>query len=230
MSWTTDRVELLTKLWKEGKTAKEIAETLGDGITRNAVIGKAHRLNLSGRESPIQKGAKKSVAASKAKLAGAKIAGAKKSGTQKISANKADSGKISGKKAAKIISPQGAANANIAADQDLQANSSKLHAKKSSAVPLPANKNLKTASGVAKSSSKGGVSLHDLKDRMCRWPHGDPQESDFHFCGAPSVPGMPYCEEHAKIAYQLNKKVKALTPESFEPAQKDEDIESEQIA
>lgn len=54
MSWTDDRVALLTKLWKEGKTAKEIAETLGDGVTRNAVIGKAHRLNLSGRASPIQ--------------------------------------------------------------------------------------------------------------------------------------------------------------------------------
>ncbi len=53
MSWTDDRVSLLTKLWGEGHTAAEIAEKLG-GVTRNAVIGKAHRLKLSNRVSPIQ--------------------------------------------------------------------------------------------------------------------------------------------------------------------------------
>ena len=52
-SWTDDRVELLKKLWGDGKTASQIAEELG-GVTRNAVIGKAHRLNLSKRISPIQ--------------------------------------------------------------------------------------------------------------------------------------------------------------------------------
>ena len=57
MSWTDDRVELLTKLWTEGKTAAEIAKELG-GVTRNAVIGKAHRLKLSNRVSPIQQNKK----------------------------------------------------------------------------------------------------------------------------------------------------------------------------
>lgn len=54
MSWTDDRVATLTKLWSQGKSASEIAEVLG-GVTRNAVIGKAHRLGLSGRPSPIKK-------------------------------------------------------------------------------------------------------------------------------------------------------------------------------
>ena len=53
MNWTDERVSLLKKMWGEGKTAAEIAKLLG-GITRNAVIGKAHRLRLSGRVSPIQ--------------------------------------------------------------------------------------------------------------------------------------------------------------------------------
>ena len=52
--WTDDRVDLLKQLWGEGKTAKEIAQLLGGGLTRNAVIGKAHRMKLSGRVSPIQ--------------------------------------------------------------------------------------------------------------------------------------------------------------------------------
>lgn len=52
MSWTEERVALLKQLWGEGKTAAEIAKSLGN-ITRNAVIGKAHRLKLSGRASPL---------------------------------------------------------------------------------------------------------------------------------------------------------------------------------
>jgi GcrA cell cycle regulator len=51
MSWTDERVELLKKLWAEGLSASQIAAQLG-GVTRNAVIGKVHRLNLSGRAKP----------------------------------------------------------------------------------------------------------------------------------------------------------------------------------
>ena len=51
MAWTDDRVEILTKLWGEGLSASQIARELGD-VTRNAVIGKVHRLGLAGRASP----------------------------------------------------------------------------------------------------------------------------------------------------------------------------------
>lgn len=54
MSWTDERVDLLKKLWKKGLSASQIAEELGD-VTRNAVIGKAHRLGLSSRPSPLKK-------------------------------------------------------------------------------------------------------------------------------------------------------------------------------
>lgn len=59
MSWSDERVDILKKLWGEGKTAAEIAKQLGEGVTRNAVIGKAHRLKLSSRLSPIQQNTKK---------------------------------------------------------------------------------------------------------------------------------------------------------------------------
>jgi GcrA cell cycle regulator len=49
MSWNDERVELLSKLWLEGRSASQIATELGQGVTRNAVIGKVHRLGLSGR-------------------------------------------------------------------------------------------------------------------------------------------------------------------------------------
>lgn len=61
MSWTNERVELLKKLWSEGLSASQIAGELG-GVTRNAVIGKVHRLGLSGR-------AKTTSSASKARRA-----------------------------------------------------------------------------------------------------------------------------------------------------------------
>src|SRR5476651_2188975 len=51
MSWTDERVETLKKLWQEGHSASQIAKQLG-GVTRNAVIGKVHRLGLSGRAAP----------------------------------------------------------------------------------------------------------------------------------------------------------------------------------
>ncbi len=56
-TWTEERVERLKELWSQGMSASEIAQMLGD-VTRNAVIGKAHRLGLSGRPSPIRKKSK----------------------------------------------------------------------------------------------------------------------------------------------------------------------------
>ena len=53
MGWTDDRVTVLKKLWLEGLSASQIAKQLG-GVTRNAVIGKVHRLGLSGRAAPSQ--------------------------------------------------------------------------------------------------------------------------------------------------------------------------------
>ena len=49
MSWTDERVELLRQHWTEGKSASQIAGLLGHGLTRNAIIGKVHRLGLAGR-------------------------------------------------------------------------------------------------------------------------------------------------------------------------------------
>lgn len=59
MEWTKERIELLTDLWKQGHSASQIATQLGN-VTRNAVIGKAHRLGLTGRPSPIKKVPRKS--------------------------------------------------------------------------------------------------------------------------------------------------------------------------
>jgi len=143
MSWSDDRVEVLKKLWGEGKTAAEIAKELGDGVTRNAVIGKAHRLKLSSRISPIQQNAKK------------------------IKANSEPS-----------MAPR----------------------RPVKKVPIYLGKQLK---------------MEDLRDKMCRWPNGDPQGDDFSFCGCTSLEGLPYCENHAAIAYQITSKSRTLNAKDF---------------
>src|SRR5690348_7071213 len=60
MSWTEERIERLKKMWHEGATASQIADELG-GVSRNAVIGKAHRLGLEQRPSPVKPGDEKEV-------------------------------------------------------------------------------------------------------------------------------------------------------------------------
>jgi GcrA cell cycle regulator len=57
---------------------------------------------------------------------------------------------------------------------------------------------------VAPENRKGVLALTESD---CKWPIGDPREADFHFCGGPRVPGMPYCEGHCKRAYQSSQEI-----------------------
>lgn len=155
MSWTNERVALLKRLWGEGKTAAEIAKVLGN-ITRNAVIGKAHRLKLSNRLSPIQQNTKKP-----ARPAAAEAPVAKK-------------------------------------------------AERPVAAPVKVL----------------GVSMAELKEKMCRWPIGDPKDPSFHFCGCQTVAGLPYCPDHARMAYQAATRSRLLNPDDFDRADEmaDDDV------
>jgi len=69
MAWTDERVDKLRELWDKGLSASQIAKELAEGVTRNAVIGKAHRLNLASRPSPVKSDpAKRAAAAAKKKI------------------------------------------------------------------------------------------------------------------------------------------------------------------
>src|SRR6185369_5026412 len=73
MSWTDERIDRLKKMWADGATASQIADELG-GVSRNAVIGKAHRLGLEQRPSPVKPGEEKEKKAAPAPAAAAKPA------------------------------------------------------------------------------------------------------------------------------------------------------------
>lgn len=159
MAWTDERVEILTKLWAEGLSASQIANRLG-GVTRNAVIGKVHRLGLSGRTTT-----------SRIKAPRARRRTVSKPGGRGGGATLRTHGNVALKA---YYDPETDAEAEM--------------------VPAPIEELFIPVSERA--------SILTLKETMCRWPIGDPGEDDFHFCGRSSDQGVPYCDFHARVAYQ----------------------------
>lgn len=137
VNWSDDRVEQLKNLWTEGLSASQIARALG-GVTRNAVIGKVHRLGLAGRASPSTR-----------------IERPRVPSTPKVP----------------TIRTQAVAVAVVEED------------------PLTFE-------------DGSHATVLTISDRMCRWPIGDPAATEFHFCGRSPKSGSPYCEAHARKAYQ----------------------------
>ncbi|WPZ22719.1 GcrA family cell cycle regulator [Sulfitobacter faviae] len=195
MSWTDERVETLKKMWGEGQSASQIAKELG-GVTRNAVIGKVHRLGLSNRAA----GAPAAAAAT-----------AKPEPKAKPAAPKAEA---KAKPAAKAA-PEPAAEAAPApeAEEPAAAPAPKpnLPARKQiipAGQPLPPQPSaneispeaLAKVSEVEKKAKK--IGLMELTERTCKWPVGDPATDDFWFCGLPVQQGKPYCEAHVGVAFQ----------------------------
>ncbi|MEO7690340.1 MAG: GcrA family cell cycle regulator [Sphingomonas sp.] len=208
MSWTDERIDTLRKMWEAGQTASQIAEELG-GVSRNAVIGKAHRLGLQSRPSPVKPNDPDAVkaAAPEPKPAPAPIAKAPERVT-----------------APAPITAAPVVEADEDEDEDAVEDDSDVVAAPP-APPQPIMRSvgpggfLRQAPGEqqapitpapprrlvpAKPSSDmaGKTTLLDLNDKICKWPLGHPGEPDFHFCGEKVNPGFPYCVGHCGHAYQ----------------------------
>ena len=183
MSWTDERVETLKKMWGEGQSASQIAKELG-GVTRNAVIGKVHRLGLSNRTTA---GA----------AAAAPKADAKPKAMPKAEAAKP---KVEAKpepKTEPAVPPQ-ASRPNLPARKHIIPAGQPLPPQPSANEISP--EALAKVNEVEKNSKK--ISLMELTERTCRWPVGDPATEEFWFCGLPTQTGKPYCEAHVGVAFQ----------------------------
>jgi GcrA cell cycle regulator len=194
MSWTDERVELLKKMWTEGQSASQIAKELG-GVTRNAVIGKVHRLGLSNRAGAS--------AAPSAPAASATKPVAK----DKPAAPSAPKAARPEPKAAAKEKP--AANAESpAVETDAIPMSAARRAIIPAGQPLPPQPSanevspeaLAKVSEVEKTAKK--LTLMELTEKTCKWPVGDPATDNFWFCGLPVQQGKPYCEAHVGVAFQ----------------------------
>ena len=197
MSWTDERIERLTKMWEGGATASQIAEELG-GVSRNAVIGKAHRLGLKARPSPVKPNEKpepaprvaKPVVEAPPRAAPTSAPRAAPPPAQPVAAAPVTSipAVPSAKPQQRIVSV-GPGGFLRQGPGDQQA-----------PIPPAPPRRLVPAKPSPEMAEKTG--LLDLNDRICRWPMGHPGEADFHFCGEKVNPGFPYCVEHCGRAYQ----------------------------
>ena len=196
MSWTDERIERLKAIWTEGATASQIADELG-GVSRNAVIGKAHRLGLEARPSPVKPGEEKERPAPAATAApAAKPAPAERPAPRPAAAAPASPAPAQ-PPARSPQRPQG----------DLQYRSigpggfiRQGPGEQQAPIPPAPPRRLVPAKPSPEVADK--TSLLDLNDRICKWPMGHPGEPDFHFCGQAANPGFPYCVEHCGVAYQ----------------------------
>src|SRR6476620_8311144 len=206
MSWTEERIERLKKMWHDGATASQIADELG-GVSRNAVIGKAHRLGLEQRPSPVKPGEEKEVKK-------AAPAAAPKSAAPRAEAPRAAP-------AAPVAdTPQ----ATTTAPTPQRPSGSEIQYRsigpggfvrqgpgdQQAPIPTAPPRRLVPAKPSPEVADK--TSLLDLNDRICKWPMGHPGEPDFHFCGDPANPGFPYCVNHCGVAYQAQLPRRARRP------------------
>jgi GcrA cell cycle regulator len=199
MSWTDERIERLKKMWHDGATASQIADELG-GVSRNAVIGKAHRLGLEQRPSPVKAGEEKE--AKKAAPAAAPKAAAPKP----VVAPKAEPVAAAPAPAATSQAAPPAPAVNRSAPE-MQYRSigpggfiRQGPGDQQPPIPPAPPRRLVPAKPSPEVADKTG--LLDLNDRLCKWPMGHPGEPDFHFCGEAANPGFPYCVQHCGVAYQ----------------------------
>jgi GcrA cell cycle regulator len=196
MSWTEERIERLKKMWHDGATASQIADELG-GVSRNAVIGKAHRLGLEQRPSPVKPGEEKEH--KKAAPAAAPKAAAPR-------AQAPAPAKAPAAAAPSTAAPQRAPHHRLS-PQEMQYRSigpggfvRQGPGDQQAPIPPAPPRRLVPAKPSPEVADK--TSLLDLNDRICKWPIGHPGEPDFHFCGEPANPGFPYCVAHCGVAYQ----------------------------
>ena len=173
MSWTDERVETLKKMWGEGQSASQIAKELG-GVTRNAVIGKVHRLGLSNRTGGATSA--KPVAKEKA-------------------ASKANP---KARSKAEAAPPETPPKPPVHIRRQIIPAGQPLPPQPSANEISP--EALASVREVEKTAKK--ISLMELTERTCKWPIGDPATDEFWFCGLPVKAGKPYCEAHVSVAFQ----------------------------
>ena len=203
MSWTDDRIDTLRTMWEKGMTASQIAEALGD-VSRNAVIGKAHRLGLQSRPSPVKPNDDSAAAAAPApapikkaappvveapRPAPAPAPAAAPVPAAPITTTISTAAPVQDTPPQPILRSVGPGGFVRQAPGEQQP----------PIAPAPPRR-LVPAKPSPEIADK--TSLLDLNDKICKWPLGHPGEPDFHFCGEKVNPGFPYCVAHCGHAYQ----------------------------
>ena len=204
MSWTDERIDQLKAMWEKGLTASQIADELG-GVSRNAVIGKAHRLGLQSRPSPVKPNEAPKKAAPVRKPA-------PEAEAPKPAAPVQHSAPAPARPAPSVAPAPAQSAAAPAADAPAPAPQPRIisvgpggflrQGPGDQQAPIPPAPPRRLVPAKPSPEIAGKTTLLDLTERICKWPMGHPGEPDFHFCGEAVNPGFPYCVEHSGRAYQ----------------------------
>jgi GcrA cell cycle regulator len=196
MSWTDERIDRLKAMWEKGLTASQIAEDLG-GVSRNAVIGKAHRLDLKSRPSPVKANAPDA----KAAAAKPKVKIAEKPAAPRPAA---PAPPVMQRPAAPVYTTPSVAQprSDMPKIVSIGPGGFMRQGPGDQQAPIPPAPPRRLVPAKPSPDIAGKTSLLDLTEKVCRWPMGHPGEPDFHFCGTNVNPGFPYCVEHCGRAYQ----------------------------
>ena len=182
--WDNATLKKLKALTGKGLSTAEIGKRLG--LSKNAVVGKLNRMGWNAKASTTTE--KKKAAATPAKKA--VVASASKKTPVKATAKKA--AVATTKKSAPKAAPVKKAET--------------VPAKKATAAPKPKSgekKSLTKTLAMHQRIIQHSLEMASLKPNQCRWPIGDPDSENFHFCGEQVFVGKPYCYEHCKQAYQF---------------------------
>lgn len=191
--WDNATLKKLKALTGKGLSTAEIGKRLG--MSKNAVVGKLNRLGWNSKAGGVDTKEAPKAAPKKATKAPAPV--------KKTAA--------APKKAA--VAPK-AAPKKAAAPVKAPAKKTAAPAKPAKAAPVKAEKTKAAAPVKESKSSSKNLAMHqriiqhslgmaNLKADQCRWPIGDPDSENFHFCGCQVFVGKPYCYEHCKQAYQF---------------------------
>ena len=216
MSWTEERIDTLRKMWEGGQTASQIAEALG-GVSRNAVIGKAHRLGLQSRPSPVvpkdaEAKAAPVVAAEPAATPPPPAPPEPESPPPAPPAPPVAAAPASPPAMTQVSAPK-PITITTPLEPERSAESQRMvrsvgpggfvrQAPGEQQPPIAPAPPRRLVPAKPSPEIAGKTSLLDLSDKVCKWPMGHPGEADFHFCGDKVNPGFPYCVEHCGHAYQ----------------------------
>jgi GcrA cell cycle regulator len=175
MDWTPEAIEALRGYWAEGHSTAEIGRRMG--ISKNAVVGKAHRLSLPPRPSPIRREAiaAQPTAPRPAVAPAAMMAAAPSAAAQVHSAPVA----VAPSAPAPVAPPVMRAAAP---------------APRPAAPQPPARKPAPVPNAIVRPFPRSST-------RTCCWPIGEPGTPEFRFCTGDAITGKPYCPEHAALAY-----------------------------
>ena len=180
-SWDNNILKKLKALVGKGLSTAEMGKRLG--ISKNAVVGKLHRLGWNAKANDV--------ADTKSDK--------QKNGTEKKTATKKTGAVVREAKPVKAPKTPKDTKSNKKSTSAV-AKPSKTESKQNKAV----GRGIATkGGGVHERVIQHALEMANLKTDQCRWPIGDPDSDGFHFCGAPVFVGKPYCYEHCKQAYQF---------------------------